>query len=314
MKIEFDSSKELAPLLVDTYTPPVVVPPIPAPSAWPRIAPDLFEIPLASDSVILNAKMIDGSGGYDGLGHVLHYGDLSGQIVYSNGIPDYSEKFSNPSVKPVWGKYPDGIEYLEAATDITVPLPPGYSYNRLINWNARALGVAPKPKLWMRIGAYVDPRCKRNANNQGIKLFGFGSDVPGATMGVIAEMWFVPSGRLLLGTYRYDAEVTQAQELSDFDQPLGTRDIYELHIEANTFTNGAYNRDGVFEIRVNNNTIWSRTDYMFFKTPINGQQQPGFTAAALQFYDGGTTTPSGPLMARFDSWALSSKGWIGPPL
>jgi hypothetical protein len=93
--------------------------PVPPVVAWPRLAPDVLDVDLASQDTLLNAKFLDGNAGWDGNGTALHYGFMAGAFPINNGVGDYSAKLSNPTCPPRWGVEPNGLHYLETCTDGT---------------------------------------------------------------------------------------------------------------------------------------------------------------------------------------------------
>lgn len=304
MKLEYDSSKEAAPVVVDTFVPPVVTPP--PVTSWPRIAPDVLDIDLVNEASVLKAKMLDGAAGWDGKGGAIHYGQMSGDITYVNGTATYPQKFSNPSVPPAWGIEANGLHYLESATDMTFPFAPGVTGNRLINWNFGPF--VPSQELFSRYMVRYDSVILRGQGNIGIKGSGLGGS---GAIHVFEIGPVMPAGAWEAQDYIYDAEGQQRLEKFGFFLQPNNWYTIEQRVRMNT---GPGNHDGIVQWKIDGVIVHSRTDVLISLAPAGG-----FNTFQMQFYDGGmipprVVVPPPSLRVRHARIAISKSGWIGPAI
>jgi hypothetical protein len=320
MEIRYDSSKEAPPTVTNTYVPPVVTPP-----TWPRKAPTLLDIdfkdldpvntgvyPLtgkhglygASPNPVMGAKFLDSSPGHDGQGGAVHYGQISGAVLWQynpDGTPnhDWTGKFSNPTVPPVWGvDAAHGLNYLRSATAGCAKEPQpqiGCATCRLFLFNV--VNFTPRKKLYLRWANRFAKKTWDGQTDLGIKLSGI--------VGEELELGQKVAGGWPPQWYRYDAEGVQT--VTPIPGPLITWDqwyIFEVGVEANTMTNGVHNADGVIECKIDGVLRYSRRNVKIGLTDL--------TAAMSQLYHGGQKCP-GPLEIDTAAFALSDD-WIGPPV
>jgi len=280
-------------------------PPSTPATSWPRAKPDVLDIDLVNTDSLLKAKMLDGSPGYDGKGSALHYGSMSGDVDYRNGVADFNKKLSNPLCAPKWGTDASmgNLHYLESCTDGTLEPQPqnGCATCRLIFWEFNAL--APAKEYYFRYMIWLDPITYTNDTELGIKQAGLGGD----------QLELGPklaTGGWELQTYRYGAESGAGYgvvEKMGFTILPGRWYTIEQHDKVNTVTDGVYNKDGVIEVKVDGKLIWSRQDVQQYASGV-----PQITSLLVQSYHGGLKKPAGILRERHARIAVCAKTWCGP--
>lgn len=293
---------ELEKALAEAQALAGTTPPVPG---WVRHAPDLLDIDLVNyDSVVVingvgGAKWLDPTmPGWDGLGHAIHYGDLAGGLTFSNGVADWSQKFSNPSYPfPKFGVEANGLHYLESGTDGSVTA--DSTACRIIDWQFTRFSFT---ELFMRIMVFCYPETLTNFNELGLKLSGFGGPRPGGTFAEIFELGKPTPTGWPLQAYRYDAEGDQGVTIfPNFEFKPGRWYTLEEHIKVPSALGVA---DGVMEFKADGVMLYARSDVNMGATAMQA-----FNTLA---YHGGVTPPKGLLRIKTARIALSRSNWIGP--
>lgn len=288
---------------VDALVADVPLPPV---TAWPRTVPDVLDIDLVGTASVLDAKWLDGNIGYDGNGRAIHYGALAGPLPISNGVADYSGKFSNPSCRPQFltDAAAKGLRFLRACTDGTGAVFNGSTCDvcRLIYWDFNWL--TPRPEYWVRFMVRVNQITYTNQTDLGIKFPGLASD----------QLEIGPklaAGGNELQTYRYGFESGAGfgvVEKTGFVMMPGRWYTIEEHDRANTRAGGVYNKDGLIEVKVDGNLVWVRNNVQQFGAP----SVPQINSLLFQFYHGGLLPPKGRLEIDVARIAVCKSTWCGP--
>jgi hypothetical protein len=280
--------------------------PIDAP-AWASVKPDVLDIDFVNVRSVLDAKWQDGNIGYDGAGTAIHYGNMAGPLPISNGVADYSQKFSNPSCAPRFLADPlqNNLKFLRACTDGT-----GAIYNgstcavcRLIYWDFN--GLTPRPEYYVRFMVRNGQVTYDNQTDLGIKFPGLAGD----QLEIGPKL---PVGNELQ-TYRYGFESGTGfgvVEKFGFVMLPGRWYTIEEHDRANTVTNGVYNKDGLIEVKVDGKLIWVRNNVQQYGPP----SIPAVRSLLVQFYHGGLIPPKGRLEIDFARLAICKSAWCGPSI
>jgi hypothetical protein len=291
---------------VDSAMQKYVVAPAPVVS-WPRTKPDVLDIDFAGFRSLLDAKWQDGNIGYDGAGTAIHYGNMAGPLPITNGVADYSGKFSNPSCPPQFLTDSSlNLHFLRSCTDGT-----GQVFNgstcpscRLTYWDFN--GLTPRPEYYVRFMVRVGQITYDNQTDLGIKFPGLAGD----QLEIGPKL---PVGGNELQTYRYGFESGTGfgvVEKFGFVMMPGRWYTIEEHDRANTFANGAYNKDGLIEVKVDGKLIWVRNNVQQYGPP----SIPAVRSLLVQFYHGGLHPPAGRLEIDFARLAICKSDWCGPSI
>lgn len=315
---------DLLPL--DVVIPPPVV-------AWPRIKPNMLDLDLvdldpvdtgkypltgkhgfygASPNPVFLAKWLDGNPGFDGLGTAIHYGSMSGGVIWQYNVDgtanhDWNNKFTNGSCSPAkWGVESNGLHYLETCTDGTKePVPQyGCATCRMINWGFATL---PVKEIWWRNMEYIYPATLTYTTDLGIKGSGVGGTlIGGGTFAEIQEYGDKTKDVTHTGFpgqwYRYDIEGAQGvTSFGGFTYVPGKWYTNEGHVKVPTCATCA---DGVLEFKVDGVLVYSNK--------VARMGAAFVTGFSSQLYHGGQMKPSGILRFKIARIALSTAGWIGP--
>jgi hypothetical protein len=252
-------------------------------------------------------KWQDGNIGYDGAGTAIHYGNMAGPLPITNGVADYSGKFSNPSCPPQFLTDSSlNLHFLRSCTDGT-----GQVFNgstcpscRLTYWDFN--GLTPRPEYYVRFMVRVGQVTYDNQTDLGIKFPGLAGD----QLEIGPKL---PVGGNELQTYRYGFESGTGfgvVEKFGFVMMPGRWYTIEEHDRANTFANGAYNKDGLIEVKVDGKLIWVRNNVQQYGPP----SIPAVRSLLVQFYHGGLRPPAGRLEIDFARLAICKSDWCGPSL